>query len=91
MLREGEEEVSVSPYLLRLSWGGLLDTSAGRRGGGDLHDGGGRFRAVGRGARLRRDGGGGRIADQSHAALDPDVGVPLHGHVEHLQAVIVEA
>lgn len=76
--------------LLRFPRSGLLDPSAGCRGGGDLHDGGGGLRAVGSGAQLRRDGGG-RLADQPHAALYLNVGVSLHSHVEHLQAIIVEA
>lgn len=39
------------PHLLGLSRCRLLDPPAGRRGGGgDLHDGRGRLRAVGRGA-----------------------------------------
>lgn len=77
-------------YLLRLSRRCLLDSPAGCGGGGDLHDGRGRLRAVGRGARLRRDGEG-RLPHEPHAALDLYVGVALGGHVEHLQAVIVEA
>lgn len=78
-------------HLLGLPWRRLLDPAAGRRGGGgDLHDGRGRLRAVGRGAGLRRDGGG-RLAHQPHAALDADVGVTLGRHVEDLEAVVVEA
>lgn len=79
-------------HLLGLPRCRLLDSPAGCRGGGggDLHDGCGRLRAIGSGAGLRRDGGG-RVPDKAHAALDPDVGVSLRSHVEHLQAVIVEA
>lgn len=79
------------PHLLGLSRRRLLDPSPGRRGGGgDLHDGRGRLRAVGRGAGLRRDGSG-RLPHQPHAALDADVGVALGRHVEDLEAVVVEA
>lgn len=77
-------------YLLRLSWCRLLDPPAGRSGGGDLHDGCGRLWAIGCGTRLWCDRGG-RIPDQPHAALDPNVGIPLCSHVEHFQAIIVEA
>ena len=90
--RKGERRLGP-PYLLRLPGGGLLDPSAGRGGGGggDLRDGGGRLRAVGGGAGLRGDGGGRGVAHQAHAALDLDVGVALHRHVEDLEAVVVEA
>ena len=78
-------------YLLRLSRCCLLDAPAGRRGGGsDLHDGRGRLGAVSCGTGLRRDGRG-RVPHQPHAALDLNIGVTLRGHVEHLQAIIVEA
>ena len=77
-------------YLLRLSRCRLLDSPAGRRGGGDLHDGRGRLRAIGCGARLRRDRGG-RVPHKPHTALDLNVGITLRSHVENLQAIIVEA
>lgn len=55
----GETPTGERPHLLGLSRRRLLDPPAGRRGGGgDLHDGRGRLRAVGRGAGLRRDGSG---------------------------------
>ena len=85
-----KRSISRGSHLLRLSGRRLLDSPAGRRGGGDLHDGRGRLRAVGRGAGLRRDGGG-RIPHEPRAALDLNVRIPLGGHVEHLQAIIVEA
>lgn len=64
----------------------------GGRGGCDVTYGGGGVRAVAprRRARLRRDGGGRHVADQPRAALHLDVRMPLGGHVEDAEAVVVE-
>lgn len=90
-LRHGWKWFMKRSYLLRLSWCGLLDSPAGCcGGGGDLHDGCGCLRAIGCGTGLRCDRRS-RIPHEPHAALDPNVWIPLGSHVEHLQAIIVEA
>lgn len=65
----------------------------GGRGGCDVTDGGGGVRAVASSccAGLRGDRGGRHVADQPRAALHPDVRVPLGGHVEDAEPVVVEA
>lgn len=65
----------------------------GGRGGCDVTYGGGGVRAVasGCGAGLRGDGGGRHVADQPRAAVHPDVRVPLCGHVEDAEPVVVES
>lgn len=65
----------------------------GGRGGCDVTYRGGGVRPVATscGAGLRGDGGGRHVADQSCAALHPDVRVPLGGHIEDAKAVVVEA
>lgn len=61
--------------------------------GCDVTDGGGGVWTVaaGRGAGLRGDWGGWHIPDETRAALHSDVRVPLGGHVEDAEAVIVKA
>lgn len=61
-------------------------------GGCDVTDGRGGVWTVasGRSAGLRSDRGGWHIADKTRAPLHFDVGVPLSGHVEDAEAVIVE-
>lgn len=65
----------------------------GGRGGCDVTYwwGGVRTVASSCSARLRGDGGGWHVADQSRAAFHSDVRVPLCGHVEDAEAVVVEA
>lgn len=76
--------------MLRLSWCCQLYSPAGRCGGGDLHDGCGCLWAIGCGTWLWGDRGG-WLPHKPHTALDPYIGIPLCGHVEDLQAIIVEA
>ena len=62
----------------------MLPGGGGGHGCGGLDEGG---------RHLRREGGSAGcpcIPHQAHAAIDPDVGVPYGGHVEHFQAVVVE-
>lgn len=66
---------------------------AGGRGGCDVTYGGGGVRAVAssRGTGLRGDGGGRHVAHQSRAAVHSDVRMPLSGHVEDAEAVVVDS
>lgn len=66
--------------------------AGGRRGerGGGLDEGGGHLRRRRRGG-ARRTPADGHVAHQPHAAVHPDVDVALGGHVEDLEAVVVEA
>ena len=74
-----------------LDGGRALLAGGGRgQGGGGLDEGGGHLRRH-RGGGARRAAAGGHVAHQPHAAVHPDVGVALGGHVEHLEAVVVEA
>lgn len=68
-------------------WRAGFSRGGGGHGGGGLDEGGGHLRGHGRGAGRP---GGGHVAHQPHAAVDPDVGVALSSHVEHLQPVVVE-
>lgn len=72
---------------------GLLALSVGRSGSGDVGQWGRSFRAVarGRGTRLGRDGRGGQVTNQTGAALHAHIGFALGSHVEHFEAVVVEA
>lgn len=65
----------------------------GCRGGCDVTYGGGRVRAVASSCStgLWGDGGGWHVADQPCTALHFDVWVPLSGHIEDAEAVVVEA
>lgn len=66
----------------------MFSCGGGRHGGGGLDEGGGHLRRHGRGAGRA---GGGNVAHQTHAPVDPDVRVSLRRHVQHLQPVVVEA
>lgn len=72
---------------------GLLALSVRRCGGGDVRQRGRGFRAVARGRStgLRRDGRGGQVTDETGTALHAHVGFALSSHVEHFEAVVVEA
>lgn len=72
---------------------GLLALPVGCRSGGDVCQGGRSFRAVarGRGTGLGCDGRGGQVTNQTGAALHAHIGFTLGGHVEHFEAVVVEA
>lgn len=65
----------------------MFSRSGGGHGGGGLDEGGGHLRRHGGGASRS---GSGDVAHQPHTAIDPDVGVALSGHIEHLQPVVVE-
>lgn len=66
----------------------MLSRGCGGHGGGGLDEGGGHLRGQRRGSGRSC---GGHFPHQAHAAIDSDVGVALGGHVEHFQAVVVEA
>lgn len=62
----------------------MLSSGSGGHGGGGLDEGSGHLR--------RESSGACRpcVPNQAHAAIDADVGVALGGHVEHLQAIVVQ-
>lgn len=71
-------------------WRALLAGGGGGQCGGGLNEGGGHLRRH-RGGGARRPSAGGHVAHQPHAAVHLDVGVALGGHVQHFEAVVVEA
>lgn len=79
------------PFCSDLLCGALLPV--GGRGGCDVAYGGCRVRAVASrcSTGLWGDGGRWHVADQPRTALHSDVWVPLSGHIEDAEAVVVEA
>lgn len=77
------------PYL-NSRWRALFPGGGGRQGGGGLNKGGGHLwwhRCSG----ACRTPAGWHVAHQPHAAVHLNVGVPLGGHIENFEAIIVEA
>lgn len=62
----------------------MLSSGGGGHGGGGLDEGGGHLGWQGGGAC------GPSVPNQAHATIDADVGVALGGHVEYLQAIVVQ-
>lgn len=82
-------QLANGPYLDSW-WRALLAGGRGGQRGGGLNEGGGHLGRH-RGGGARRAPAGGHVAHQPHAAVHLDVDVALGGHVEDLEAVVVEA
>ena len=78
----------LRPYL-HGGRGAVFPGGGGGHGGGGLDEGGGHL--GGRGGGAPGAPGARPVAHQPHAAVDLHVDVALGRHVQHLQAVVVEA